>query len=239
MFQDKDFEIKYLLFEKIAAEDMPIGAVLLNEMLKQNNHQLSEAVVGRLLRSYRSEGYLERIKNQGHVLTDQGRAFFKQLSAQRELYTAMDKLVRKGVIEGQNFLHILIARRAIEVEASYRAALNATTKDIMLLEQIVQKQYVGMEKGEDYSYESASFHRTVIAASKIPLLVTFYNFIGLSNQWQNFFIGTFKLYNTPMNQGHEQILDAIKNREPEKAAKLMSDHMDQVILNAEKLLLKK
>lgn len=239
MFQDKDFEIKYLIFEKIALEDMPIGAVLLNETLKQNHHQLSETAVGRLLRSYRSEGYLERIKNQGHVLTDQGREFFKQLLAQRELYTAMDKLVRKGVIYGQNFLHILIVRRAIEIEASYRAAQNATEKEITLLEQIIQKQYVGMETGEDYSDESASFHRTIIAAAKIPLLVTFYNLIGLSNQWHNFFIGTFRLYNAPMNQEHERILYAIKNREPEKAAKFMSDHMDQVILNAEKLFLKK
>lgn len=239
MSQDKDFEIKYLIFEKIALEDMPIGAVSLNETLRQNCHHLCEAAVSRLLRSYRGEGYLERIKNQGHILTDKGRKHLKQLAAQRELYSAMDKLVKNGVHDGKNFLHILIARRAIEVEAAYRATLNATEKEIILLEQIVQKQYLGMERGEDYSDESASFHRTIIAVAKIPLLTTFYNFIGLSNQWQNFFIGTFKLYNTPMNKEHEKILDAIKNREPEKAAKYMSDHMDKVIINAEKLLLNK
>ncbi len=79
----------------------------------------------------------------------------------------------------------------------------------------------------------------MLDAAKVPLLLTLYNFIGLSNQWQNFFIGTFKFYNTPMNLAHEEILSAIKRRDAERASRLMSDHMDRVIRNAEKLILKK
>ena len=93
-----------------------------------------------------------------------------------------------------------------------------------------------MERGEDYTEESSNFHRTVLRAARVPLLETLYQFIGLSSQWQNFFIGTFKLYHTPLNLHHEEILNAIRTRNPKKAASAMASHMNDVIQNARKLI---
>lgn len=237
---NNELELEYRIFERIAKEDMPIGAVSLHEMLEENGFSLSVTAVSRLLRAYRKDGSLERVKNQGHILTARGEERRRRLASEMALNETMKELTdmenddRAGKILG-----ILTARRAIEVEASYRAALNATEEDIAKMDAIIRQQYLEMERDEDYSIESANFHRAVLDAAKVPLLLTLYNFIGLSNQWQNFFIGTFKFYNTPMNLAHEEILSAIKRRDAERASRLMSDHMDRVIRNAEKLILKK
>lgn len=239
MSQNEGLDLEYSILENIAIEDMPIGAVSLHEKLEKD-FSLSETGVSRLLRMYRKNGYLERVKNQGHILTDLGKERLKQLASERALYVAVKDLA--GAENGggdEKILGILVARRAIEVEAAYRAATRATADDIDAMDSIIKRQYVGMEQGKDYSDESASFHRAVLNAAKVPMLLTLYNFIGLSNQWQNFFIGTFKLYNTPMNVSHEEIFRAISERDPHKAAERMSDHMDKVISNAKKLILKK
>ena len=131
---------------------------------------------------------------------------------------------------------VLIARRAIEIEAAYRAAVNATDSDIERLEEIIKAQYKEMEMGSDYTETSGDFHRTVLKISKVPLLETLYNFIGISSQWQNFFIGTFKHYNTPLNVPHEEIYKAIKKRDPDEAVKAMASHMDKIIENAKRLI---
>ena len=94
-----------------------------------------------------------------------------------------------------------------------------------------------MKSDKDYTDESTNFHTAILRASKIPMLETLYHFIGISTRWQNFFIGTFKLYNTPINLQHEMIFDAIKERNPQKASAAMALHMDSVIENAKKLLL--
>ena len=66
----------------------------------------------------------------------------------------------------------------------------------------------------------------------MPLLKMMYEFIGLSVEWQIFFIETFRIYDTPLNVSHENILKAIKEGDPRKAADLMEEHLMDVIENA-------
>lgn len=240
MFKNENIEISIL--HCILLEDMPIGAVVISEKLEENGFFISETGVGRLLRLYRKNGFLEKIGNRGHILTESGRLRLKQLYLKKELHSALEDLIgsegphnnfeKKESIQG-----VLVARRAIEVEGAFRAALNATSDEIESIGMIIKKQYEDMESNKDYTSESTNFHKAVLKASKIPMLETLYRFIGISTQWQNFFIGTFKLYNTPINLQHEMIFDAIKERNPQKASAVMALHMDSVIENAKKLLL--
>ena len=48
-------------------------------------------------------------------------------------------------------------------------------------------------------------------------------------------MGTFKLYDTPVNVSHEKIVRAMKARDPEAAAAAMGSHLEDVITNAQKL----
>lgn len=232
----KNEELEYHILNKLKIEDMPAGAVLVHGYLDDMGISLSETGVSRLLRLYRKDGYLEKMGNQGHLLTDLGRKRIEQLETERALRQTLGKLTGSDIGEENQILGVLIARRAIEIEAAYRAAIKATDRDIEKLEEIIKTQYKEMEQGSDYAEISGDFHRTVLKISRVPLLETLYDFIGLSTQWQNFFIGTFKHYNTPLNVPHEEIYKAIKKHDPEGAVETMASHMDKIIENAKRLI---
>ena len=87
-------------------------------------------------------------------------------------------------------------------------------------------------RGKSYYADiSADFHHEIIKIARMPLLRMMYEFIGLSVEWQIFFIETFKIYDTPLNVPHENILKAIKEGDPRKAADLMEEHLSDVIEN--------
>ena len=94
-----------------------------------------------------------------------------------------------------------------------------------------------MEKNENYADHSAAFHKTIMKMARSSILSNLYDLIGLSVQWQDFFIGTFKMYNQPVNVSHEKVLQAIKDRDPERASMLMGKHLTDVVDNAKKLYL--
>ena len=77
----------------------------------------------------------------------------------------------------------------------------------------------------------------ILKMARSSILSNLYDLIGLSVQWQDFFIGTFKMYNQPVNVSHEKVLQAIKDRDPERASMLMGKHLTDVVDNAKKLYL--
>jgi len=227
--------LEFPILDIMQASEVPLGACVLVELLEARDIKISEAGIGRALRWFRQKGLLERKGFQGHVITNDGRARLQELYETRKMGETLRELIPSSSGE-RNVLDILIARRALEREAAYQAALKATPEDIKSLEDIVKAQYMGMERNESYSDLSTGFHREIIRIARAPLLKNLYEFIGLSVQWQDFFIGTFKLYNHPLNASHEKIMLAIKERDPEKAAQLMGMHLSDVINYAGQLL---
>ena len=53
-------DIEYFILNRIRTEEMPLGAVTIREELEKAGYAMSETGVGRLLKSYRKLGYLER-----------------------------------------------------------------------------------------------------------------------------------------------------------------------------------
>lgn len=231
----KNYSTEYLILDIMETSQEPIGAGGLYEFLKKQGVIISEAGIGRILRDLRQKYLLERIGFRGHMITDKGRTRIMELRESKKMGEMLRELIPNNNSEFK-VINILIARRALEREAAYQAALNATPQDIRRLENIVMAQYAGMEKNESYSDLSTGFHREIINIARAPLLKNLYEFIGLSVKWQDFFIGTFKLYKHPLNTSHEMILNAIKEHDSEKAAKLMGLHLSDVINYAQQLL---
>ncbi len=236
--QEKTIPQEYPILKVMSEQTFPMGAGALREVLHDQGISISEAGIGRILRELRRHDLLERVGFQGHTITERGLNRLNDLEKIRVAgKTLRDFLLQNNSLEDKNILDILIARRALEREAAAQAALRATPADIRDLENIIRAQYEGMEKNEDYADLSTAFHRKILQVARSPLLQTLYEFIGLSVQWQGFFIGTFKMYNQPLNVSHEKILSAIKERDPEKASLAMSRHLGDVISNAQSLFL--
>lgn len=228
--------LEYWILKTLDQRIGPQGAGSLLEEIEKQGVSVSEAGVGRAMRALRNQGFLEKIGKQGHCITSSGRERSLKLEEEKELRKFLkDVLVQPEIEGGNNLIERLIARKAIEREAAYQATLNATEEDFSEIEKIVETQYKNMRNNKDYVEMSARFHRGILKASKIPLLETLYDFIGISSKWQNFFVGTFKIYDTPLNVSHEKILEAMKAGDPEKAASAMVSHLEDVIANAKKL----
>ncbi|MDD4159755.1 MAG: FCD domain-containing protein [Synergistaceae bacterium] len=222
--------ISIMVLEAAESTNAPVGAGSVSLMLRNNGINISEAGAGRILRSLREKGFLEKIGFQGHVVTPRGTIELSSLKAARQTAETLDMLLKNSEnIKGYSVTDILAARRAIEREAAMHTALKATPEDIAILENIIKQQYKEMERKGYYADISVEFHREVIRIAGIPLLKILYEFIGLSVEWQNFFIETFRLSNTPLNIQHEKILAAIKKRDPKEAADLMEEHLTEVM----------
>lgn len=227
---------EYHVLKIMSESEGPLGAGAVGEKLSEQQISISEAGIGRLLRTLRQEGLLDRVGFQGHVISASGKEKLHKLEESRNVGEALKLMLsRTGPLKDHNLVDILIARRALEREAAYQAALNATEKEIDNLKKIISSQYKEMEKNKGYADLSSAFHREIVNISHIPIIGILYEFLGLTVQLQDFFIGTFKIFNEPLNVSHEKVFDAIRERNPEKAAKLMEEHLTVVINSAKKL----
>lgn len=225
--------VNMIVLEAAGTANVPLGAGSVSIMLKEKGISISEAGAGRTLRSLRERGLLKKVGYQGHVITKEGTIKLSALRAARQTAETLEILLKNsGNIKGHSVTDILIVRKAIEREAAMHAALKATPGDIAKLENIIEQQYREMERKSYYADISAEFHREIIRIARVPLLKIMYEFIGLSVEWQNFFIETFRISDTPLNVPHEKILAAIKDRDPKQAAELMELHLTDVIESA-------
>lgn len=228
--------VEYPVLKMMSESDCPLGAGAVEERLAEQKISISEAGIGRILRTLRQQGLLDRVGFQGHVISESGKERLKKLEEDRSVGKALKLMLSQtGPLKDHNLVDLLIARRALEREAAYQAALNATEKEIEGLKKIIFSQYEEMEKEQEYADISSSFHQEIIRISHVPMLKILYDFLGLTVQLQDFFIGTFKMFNEPLNVSHEKVFAAIRDRDPERAADLMGEHLTVVINNAKKL----
>ncbi|NLX85348.1 MAG: FCD domain-containing protein [Synergistaceae bacterium] len=227
---------EYPVLKIMNESEDPLGAGAVGEKLAEQQIFISEAGIGRLLRALRQEGLLDRVGFQGHVISESGKERLKKLESNLNVREALKLMLsRTGPLKDHNLIDLLIARRALEREAAYQAALTATEKEINKLGKIISSQYEEMGKNKGYADLSSSFHQEIVNISHVPILRILYDFLGLTTQLQDFFIGTFKMFNEPLNISHEKVFEAIRNRDPERAANLMEEHLTVVINNAKKL----
>lgn len=228
----KEDRISMIVLEAAEAANVAVGAGSISIILTKNGIRISEAGTGRILRSLREQGLLKKEGFRGHSITPSGSKKLAALKTAEETAETLKRLMsRSENLKGHSITEILTVRKAIEREAAFQAAHNASPEDIIRLEQIVDNQYMEMKRKSYYADISAEFHQEILRIAHVPLLNIMYEFIGLSVEWQNFFIETFRILDTPLNVPHERILEAIKRKDPSEAAKLMDIHLTDVIEN--------
>jgi DNA-binding GntR family transcriptional regulator len=232
---EKTKELNYLLLSCLIDSEAPVGAGSLLDFVRQYGISVSEATIGRALRDLRIDGFLTRVGNQGHQITDSGRKSFMEMKNERAI-SAIAKTFAKefGEISPDNLIGLLTARKALEREAVIQATLNGTCEELDEIADIVALQYEKMKAGDDLAEMSGNFHRAIFRISHVPFLEQIYSFLGMSISRQRFFVDTFTVYDVPINLDHEKILEAMKARDPEKAAVLMTSHIEDVIKNVKR-----
>jgi GntR family transcriptional repressor for pyruvate dehydrogenase complex len=124
--------------------------------------------------------------------------------------------------------HLTEARLLLEPGLCRLAAERATAQDLARLETVVKQQEVAVKTGKDTTSYDLKFHRILIDAARNPILgLTTVSVIDLLvNALQEARVGaglTAHVVNF-----HRAIYNALCERDGEKAARLMADHVADI-----------
>lgn len=138
-------------------------------------------------------------------------------------------------LEAANPLELIDARFALEPHICRLCVLHGTRQDFERLEALCDRMDRAVDDPLDFAEADTDFHRALAATTRNNLLIWV---IGQINQvrsldeWTRMRQLTLdEAIITRYNAQHRQILNAIRLREPERAANMMKEHLETARLS--------
>ena len=234
MLNDNE-KAEFELFSLLTSVQDPMGSVTLSLLLREKNLNISSATVGRMLVRFDHEGLTARHGFRGRVLTDAGVKRFMELRNKQHFEELTSKFYKSIDAESKdNLIEVLIARRGIEQESVRLAATRATKEDLQNLKKLYAHQNKDASKGIVSSEFDVLFHQAIARASKNKVLLAAYDFI-----WQNGRFSPVMEYirisvGGTIAADHGKIVDALLERNADRAVKFMAGHIDSLIGDVQK-----
>lgn len=204
----------------------PVGATYLAKVLP-----IPLATVGRILQKLEQDGMLIKVSNKGRCLTEQGEAYLVAHGKREEKLHSANNLIQMAT-EGSKgqLLEILEVRRLLEGRAAELAAQNTTKEQLKELDQIMLEYLVEMRHDGLGKEQNLQLHLMI---AKISNNQTIYQILNLlltnENAYTKFSSASMLDRKHEQLELHENILSAIKQRDPKAARLAMEQHIDQVI----------
>ncbi len=177
-------------------------------------YQVSRGTIRRALQSLHIKKLVKIIPNSGVFIT----------------YESQPIEELPEVIKSVNPVELLDTRLAMEPHICRLASINGTHDDFVKLKEILAKVEQNHEDIELFSQYDAELHGMIAQMAQNRLISWFIaqtNLVRNQKQWQKLRYqslnkNTIAIY----NQQHREIVTAITEREPEKAANLMRNHLN-------------
>lgn len=213
----------------------PVGCGTLSAMLRQLDHSVSEATVGRLLRDFDQAGYTQKAGFQGRTLSPAGRERLIALSdKERNLQWGAEFAEAIRGHDKQKLLEVLIARRAIESELAALAAVNATEEELRMLDAIVDDQRRTLAAGEMTARQDVDFHAIIARMSRNQVLAAAIGLIRRDTQLSPVLEYIRQHVHSKLYIDHDNIRKAILQRNPQQARQAMAAHLDSLMADVER-----
>jgi GntR family transcriptional repressor for pyruvate dehydrogenase complex len=182
--------------------------------------KVSRTTVREAIRTLESMKLLQcRPGNGTYVLATSEEALIQPLAA--ALFNAKDDIQ-----------DIFTIRKIIEPHVAQLAAENATAKEIAEMEEILRRQEICIEHGENIIETDSAFHNLMAGASKNRVMerLTIALIDLLKQSRENYLTYDEQGNKRPERslEGHERVLAAIKNSDGEGARKLMRQHLEEI-----------
>ena len=177
---------------------------------------VSRGTLREAYKALETSGYIKRVKGHGTIVS--------------ELSQIMEAAPFGEKIRLVNLVELMEFREMIETEATRFAALRATKEDIEVLEEVVKMMAQNMEDITKFDTYNVHFHMQIAYASKNPLLIS--SMKPLEDSISRGVFSAFRI-DTPENMSeaivfHKNILEAVKNKDVEKAGDSMRSHLQSV-----------
>jgi len=168
---------------------------------------------------------LRVVESQGIISIIQGKGAYVRKPSLRTVIEPVQRLINDGSI---TLGHLMQARYILEPEIAKLACANINDNQLALLEQDFQEMIKYLDFPEKYLEIDKNFHSRLAVSTGNPVLTIM--------MWPliNLFAGFIPLFyerpGTPQKvfSAHNTILAALRDRDPEKAAKAMREHLMEV-----------
>lgn len=135
-------------------------------------------------------------------------------------------------VDIDNVMQLLEVRKILEVEVAILAATRATAEDVEAIKKALNTMVDEVNSGEVGDIADAEFHFAVVKAAHNPILITLINTISdlMANTVRFSRRKIFMVENMPtmLYDSHCLIFQAIIDRQPQKAGRLMHEHLTMV-----------
>lgn len=220
---------KKQILEIINESTEPIGSWYIVNAFKENGIEVSSATIGRELNQLEMLGYVEKQNFKGRLITPRGREVIAQANNSIEFdywKNSLDELINSNVLE--NFLMVLEARQAIERETASLAARRITDKELEELSNCIANQQHHSESHKSIANDDIAFHSGIAKASKNKALFSLYMILSSMGQQSELFEQLRSRVGDSYSSLHLKVLDALRERNPEKAEKAMMMHIGKL-----------
>ena len=237
--KEKNAEMEYILLRTVADAGIPVGAGYLADTLQSTGKStLSEATIGRYLRQFEQRGYLKSEKYDGRscgrAMSEAGLAYLRELEVSRQqaqmVQTTLELFTNSFGVQLKN---VLAARQIIEPETAALAAANATSEDIARLRQIVDETAQLKSHGKSMAAKDAIFHIEVARATGNPVLEAVMRMIRADRDYSPELERMINASSVNNPSDHLNIFLAIEERKPDKARRIMKQHIHKLIVKVE------
>lgn len=205
----------------IISGEFKIGERLPTELHLTEMFGVSRVPIREALRSLRQAGYL---------VTKHGIGTFVNIASPDILGSEFNAFM---FLQEKSIKEMLQLRKLLEVESARMAAINATDLDIEKIlhyEKVAKEEVTKHRLGKDNSFYAADLklHVAIAEASHNGIYVQFINSIHETLHIHQF----LSLQESPQRDEvisyHRNICEAIAERNPDKAARMMATHMNRV-----------
>ncbi len=229
-------ELERDILNLIAKSPTPIGATTLQLML-QDRYRVKQAWIGRKLKELDHKGLTQKCGFKGRILTDKGRAELARLNYQSRKIRENSAFLKVLTIEsGDRLIKVLSARRALERETAYLAAMYRTEEELGLLERALEEQQKVLDAGGSGAREDIRFHDLISRASKNEVLVHALRVVRHASRLTPIVAWIRKQVGGDLGKEHRQIWQAIRDRDPVAASKAMDIHITNLIQDVQSYL---
>jgi GntR family transcriptional repressor for pyruvate dehydrogenase complex len=200
--------------EMILSGDYSETGYLLSEGEISEKLSVSRATTREAVKSLEVRGFVKRIQGKGiKIVNDSSNVLTRSM---------LDMFSINGVDD----MDLFEVREIIEIPCARKAALRATTEDIVKLQKCIDTMEKCDIMDEEYAEADNLFHQYLVAAARNPVLTsitTAYNIF-----LKSLINATLKdeSHSEINRHYHRNVLDAIFQHDEEKAANLMRVHLE-------------
>jgi GntR family L-lactate dehydrogenase operon transcriptional regulator len=227
---------KYIKLLEIVESEGIVGACRAQGALMDAGLIVSEPTAGRALRDMERRGLLEKNGNHGRKLTDAGLKLLREYRmTQKQSELTCDFANSLNPTAKKELTDLLVARRTIEAELARLAAVNISDADLQKLRDIVAESKNFFARNKSIAPQDTQFHMTIASVSRNKTLLAAFKLIWHGGQYSNQLERVRYGTKNRLSDDHETILEALAERNSDKAGKAMAAHINGVLRDVEAL----